>query len=409
MSVSVLSQVTLCYQPVWNQWRKCSGVRLLVDTNTNARVNAEHLLQAVSQLWPKSNDRILLSVKSPALLSDLLQHSASHGVGIEIQDHWLSDHLLTTRIRDAKTSGIRLIWRGTAGQTPSADVQDWFHNTLRSLTPQEALRALRTSVKNRKNTLHHAPRLHSPVLANHLYEGLASPALVTHALDTQGAAGVVGWPTEEVLYGYHFKPIQPSRHLLMELIKAIEIDEPVETLEHYMYNDPLLAYRFMRYVNSASVGLQRSVLGLRDGLISVGYAQLRAWAAEQLPRTSTDPNLDPIRFNMVLRARIMEKLVDESKDENLRREVFLCGLFSQLDLLLNEPLESILKQLPVSEPVRAAMMDTAGPYAVWMEIASALEDGSTRMIAAVCESCGVAPEDVNRALLQALATLSNAN
>lgn len=404
MSHSVLGSVTLGYQPVWNQWRKRCGVRLLVDAVSPTAVNAHHLLKAIAQLWPGCADRLLLSVASPALLSDLLQNNASLGMGLEIQDHWLSDRALASRLKNAQACGTRLVWHGVAGQAPSADVQGWFHNVLRSLTPQEALRALRSAQGQRGNAAQStraAPR--SPVVANSLYEGLASPALVAHALDAQGAAGVVGWPTDEVLHTYHFKHIQPARHLLGALVQAIDADESMESVEHHMGNDPLLAYRFMRYANSAGLGLQREIENVREGIMAIGYTQLRAWAMQQMPHTSSDANLDPIRASMVLRARIMEQLANAGVADALRREVFMCGLFSQLDLLLGEPLDAIVLRLPLSGRVSSALLRSAGPYAAWLEVAAALEGDSTRTIREVCDTHGVDTQEVNRALLHALA------
>lgn len=400
----ILADVTLGYQPVWNQWRKRSGIRLLVDSGAHATVNGQHLLKVISELWPGCADRLLLSATSPALLHDLFQSKAAQSMGIEIQDDWLSDRALSSRIQQAKAGGTRLVWHGAPGQAPAADVQAWFHNVLRSLSPQEALRALRAAQGQRnKAAPGKSANASSPVVADSLYEGLGSPALVAHALDAQGAAGVVGWPTDEVLHSYHYKQIQPARHLLQALVQAIDDDESMDTVEHHMGNDPLMAYRFLGYVNSAGLGLQREIDSLREGLMAIGYSQLRAWAAEKIPYASGDANLDPIRSSIVLRARIMQELAAAGAQDNLRREVFLCGIFAQLDLLLDEPLATVLHRLPIPQRVSDAILKNSGPYAPWLAVATALECGSTSVIREVCDMHGVAPQDINRAMLRALA------
>ncbi len=243
----------------------------------------------------------------------------------------------------------------------------------------------------------------SPMVAGSLYEGLASPALVEHALDQQSAWGVVGWPAEEILHTYRFKQMQPARHLVLALVQAIDADESMETIEHRMGNEPLLTYRFLRYANSAGLGLQREVDSVRQGLMAMGYTKLRAWLMAQLPHASSDPNLDPIRAHMVLRARIMERLADAGVEDNLRREVFLCGIFSQVDLLLGEPLGASILHLPLPGRVASAILGQTGPYAPWLEVATALESGSTRVIREVCQAHDMSPGEVNRALLRTLA------
>jgi EAL and modified HD-GYP domain-containing signal transduction protein len=405
MSTSVLGSVTLGYEPIWNQWRHRSGVRLWVEANSNSCADARHLHAALAELWPHTKHPLLLSVRTPALLADLLEHAPSPGIWIEIQDEWLGDALLAGRVRQAQKRGLTMVWRGEPGQAPSAEVQGWFHQCLRSLTPQEALRALRVTLRQHQGLSGSAPAaLPSPVVQGSLYEGLASPALVEHALDRQGASGVIGWPAEEVLHTYRFKQLQPARHLVLALVQAIDADESMETIEQRMGDEPLLNYRFLRFSNSASLGLQRDIGSVREGLMTLGYSRLRAWLMEQLPHASSDSNLDPIRASMVLRARIMERLADAGVEDELRREVFMCGIFSQVDLLLGEPLGAALLRLPLPGRVASAILGQTGPYAPWLEVATALESGSTRVIREVCKAHRMSSEEVNRALLRTLAT-----
>jgi c-di-GMP-related signal transduction protein len=240
-------------------------------------------------------------------------------------------------------------------------------------------------------------------MAGCLYDGLASQALVEHALDRQSVWGVVGWPTEEILYGYRFRQIQPARSVLLQVVGAIDADQSLEAIEHLMGNDPLLCYRFLRFANAAGTGSRAEVSSVRQGLMNFGYSRLRAWLMEQMPHASSDCNLDPIRTGMVLRARIMEHLADLGVDNELRREVFMCGVFSQVDLVLFEPLGTALHRLPLPGRVASAILGTTGPYAPWLQVASALESGSTRVIREVCQAHDIAADEVNRALLRALA------
>lgn len=404
MSSSVLGSVTLGYEPLWNQWRARCGVRLLIDSDSSTAVDAQHLLAAIAELWPQSASQLLLSVRSAALLGDLLEHAPAKSHWLEIQAHWMTDPLLAGRVRRASQRGLRMVWRGEPGEAPAADLAPYFHNTLRSLTPHEALGALRVALRQLQDGPYADRAAHaSPVVAACLYDGLASQALVEHALDRQGVWGVVGWPAEEVLYGYRFRQIQPARSVLLQVVGAIDADQSLEHIEHLMGNEPLLNYRFLRFANSAGVGTRAEISSVRQGLMTLGYSRLRAWLMEQMPHASSDANLDPIRASMVLRARIMEHLADVGVDDELRREVFLCGVFSQVDLVLFEPLGTALHRLPLPGRVASAIMGNTGPYAPWLQVASALESGSTRVIREVCKAHHIEADEVNRALLRALA------
>jgi c-di-GMP-related signal transduction protein len=191
--------------------------------------------------------------------------------------------------------------------------------------------------------------------------------------------------------------------VILALIKAIDADESTENLEHRLGSEPLLTYRLLRYVNSPSLALRSEVDNVRQALMNIGYSRFRQWLMEQMPRASSDPNLDPVRAGMVLRGRIMEHLSDAGAEDELRREVFLCGIFSQVDMLLGESLGTAIHRLPLPGRVASAILAQTGPYAPWLEVAAALEGGSTKVIREVSRAHGIATDELNRALLRALA------
>lgn len=404
MTPSVLGSVTLGYEAIWNQKRACAGIRLHVEASSNSAVDGRHLLDAIASLWPESAPTLLLSVRSQVLLGGLIDHPVARHIWVEIPDHLMADALFSGRVRKAHARGVALVWSGDAGQALDGNVAGFFHKALRTLTPQEALAALRVSLRQTQDGgLGGAPTQQSPVVHGSIYQGLASQALLEHALDRQGIWGVAGWPMDEVLHAYRFRQIQPSRSALRALIRDIEADESLEALEHRMGNEPLLTYRFLRYANSAHMGARNDISSVRQGLMVMGYTKLRTWLLEQIPHASSDPNLEPILWSMVLRGRIMERLADAGAEDDLRREVFLCGILSQLDLLLNEPLGAAIHRLPLPGRIASAVVGQTGPYAPWLEVATALESSNTRMIHDVCKAHAMAADDVNRALIRALA------
>lgn len=404
MRSSVLGSVTMGYEPVWDQWRKRIGVRLWLDPESSSAVDANHFIGSMQELWPARGEICLLNARSPGLLSDLLEHSAAPNIWLEVPQAWLSDNLLAGRVRKAQQRGIKLVWNGDPGEQPDPAVSSWFHTSMLSLTAQEALGALRAALRKSQDGGSHGGRVfRSPVQTEQLYEALASQALVEHALDQQQVRGVAGWPSEEMLYAYRYRQIQPARQALLDLVHAIDADESLEALEHTMGNEPLLCYRFLRYANSAALSLRNEVSSLRQGFMTLGYGRLRAWLMEQLPHASADTNLDPIRHTMVLRARIMERLADAGVEDDLRREVFLCGVFSQVDLLLGEHIGAALHRLPLPGRVASAVVGQTGPYAPWLEVATALEGRNTKVIRDVCSAHQIATDEANRALLRALA------
>lgn len=404
MAQTVLGSISLGYQFLWSPLRLPAAVRLFIDADPAQPVDAPHLLATLRELWSEQAPPLLLSVQSAPLFRDILAHGGADDPWIEVPGAWIADPDITEQLLQAQQRGAKLIWRGEPGQRPDASLAPCFHKLMLSLTPEEALQGLRVSVHLSNSSLPAAATpLQSPVLAGQIYEAVANRALVQHCLDQQFAWGVVGWPTEEVLHGYRNQLIQPSQRAILRLVQAIDDDASLDAIENGLTEEPVLAYRFLHHANSAGLGLRAEIDSIRRGLMVLGYATLKAWLLEQLPNASTDVDLDPIRTAMVIRARLMERLLDAGDEDNLRREVYLCGLLSHIDLLLAEPLATVLARLPLPERLYAALLQHAGPYAPYLDIASALESPHTRATLALCKASEISMEEVNRALLRTLA------
>jgi c-di-GMP-related signal transduction protein len=237
-----------------------------------------------------------------------------------------------------------------------------------------------------------------------MYEGIASRELVDHCLDSVKTGELCGWPIEEMLHRYRHETPQPGQQAIQAVINAASNDASLDVLEALLGQDPVLAYRFLVHVNSASNGLSRGIDSLRRALMMMGFTALKAWCVQQMPSGNTDRNLNPVRRDMVLRAHLTEFLLDAGGESDLRREIYMSGLFSQLDILLNEPLEQILGRLPLSDRIVEALSKGTGDYAPYLRLARQLQSIEATPVIAMCQEFEMDLDDVNRALLRALGT-----
>jgi len=405
MVQSVLGSLILGYRPLWNRARKLAGIQLYAHNEATAVVDAGHLLRTLQELWSASSPPLLISAQTRQLLCDLLEHAPRGAPWIEVRGDWLSDSAIYSRVKAAHQRGLKLVWRGDARKLPEPEIARCFDNSLLTLRPEDAVAALQTAPARPGAPAAPAPRASSPVLAGQMYENVASRALMEHCLDQGNAMALAGWPSEDVLYSLRHHPQQPSHAVIFKLMKAIDAEQSLETFEDIMGEDPLLAYRFMVYTNSAALGLRTGIDSLRRGLVMMGYSSIKRWLSDQLPHASTDPNMLPVRAAMLIRAQLTAHLLDAGIENDLRREIYLCGLFSQLDELLGEPLGTILRRLPLSERIYDATVLRTGPYTGGLQMACALETDDASAIRQLCETYEMDLEEVNRALLRVLADL----
>lgn len=393
MAQSVLGSLVLGYRPMWGRARTLCGIELrLQEADPSAAVDVRHLLRTLQEIWAPHSPPLLLAPQTRQLLCDLLEQALPGTPWIQVQADWLADSTVYQRVQSAHQRGIPLVWRGDAGQLPDAAMASLFVNSLLTLQPEAAVLALQGGAQA------------SPVLVGQMYEGILSRTLLDHCLDQQKAHAVIDWPVEDVLHNLR-QQLQPSHAIVHRLMKAIDAEQSLEVFEDILSEDPLLAYRFMVYTNSAALGLRSGVDSLRRGLVMLGYGSLMAWLCTQLPHASTDHSLRPVRTAMVLRAKLTEHMIEAGEAVELRREVYLCALFSRLDELLDEPLGTILHRIPLSERIYDAAVLHTGPYASSLLMACALEQGDASVVRQLCEDHALELEEVNRTLLRVLASL----
>lgn len=146
-----------------------------------------------------------------------------------------------------------------------------------------------------------------------------------------------------------------------------------ETLEQVIRRDVALSFRLLRYVNSAFVGLPRSVGSIREALTLLGTRAVRQWAVA-LVLTGVEQRPHALLSTALVRARTCE-LILAPYDKEHAAHGFTAGLFSLLDATIGVPMERILADLPLSPTVAAAITDHEGVAGKALAKAIAFERG----------------------------------
>ena len=199
----------------------------------------------------------------------------------------------------------------------------------------------------------------------------------------------------------------PHKVQLLHLLRLVQGEAETTEIAEAMKQDPLLAFRILRYLNSAAIGLDHRIDSLGQALIILGRQRLTRWLSVLL-FSVRDPNFGDwlLVESALTRGRLMEELGARSTPEQPHDPLFLTGIFSCLDRLLRRPLAEILDDMPLSEDVRAALLKRTGPYAALLAVAEASDAFDLERMDLAARTAGIEPEAVNRALLAATAWAS---
>ncbi|MGM9426912.1 HDOD domain-containing protein [Hydrogenophaga sp. MI9] len=401
MSHTVLDSVAMAYQPVWNRRRLLAAVRLSVLPTDPASVDAAHLMQVLGDDWPVNAPVLVLALDSPDLLQQALRCAPVPNTWLEVPAVLFEHPESLAMLSQATRRGHTLLRRGDLAGMRREFVAPLDARSLLHLSAEDALEALRSRPVEGQPMPPHP----TPIRPGQIYRNVCNRGLADHCLDEAGAWGILGWPDDDVLYAGRHLPPACDEIVIRLLRQALDQDASIERIERYVRQDPVLVYRLLARVNSAAYGGRHEIDSLRHAIMMFGFSALDRWLVDQLAGADTDLAMHPVRYGLVMRARLAQHLLDPGSEEELRAEVYTTAIFAQLDRLMHEPLANLIDRLPLNDRVAEALISHAGPYHPLLDIARAQgEADSIQALPGICEQHEVSLEHANRALLRMLAT-----
>jgi c-di-GMP phosphodiesterase len=198
--------------------------------------------------------------------------------------------------------------------------------------------------------------------------------------------------------------VGPQTLRVYDLLNRLRRDAATAELADILKQDAVLSYRLLRYINSAASGLRQPITSIEHALVIIGRDQMYRWLTLLLfgsPQAS--PYAAALLENALVRGRLMELVGKERLPQGERDGLFVVGLFSLLDLVLQVPLADALKPLHLPEAFSGALLRNAGPYSPFLELAIACESFDQEQIRAASDKCGTDLTTVNACHFAALA------
>ncbi len=407
----VLGQVALGYSPVIDRQRNVVATRLTVfPEQADGTPDAAALLRALAEVWPPEADGqplrlrphpldpvpagaaakdapLCLNLAGEAMLRAVAQAAPGPHLMLEVPAFMAADREFSARLAQLHEAGTVLVLKGQ----PLAPL------------PPELLGLFGHAIVEAGSERRAAPPVPPGLRKVTTVQAGAQGNAEVDAAFQRGAVAVLGWPWDEAQAMTSSRASVPSDiNAVMELINGVEREEPVARLEAVLRRDPTLAFRLMRYLNSPAFGLSVEINSFGHALMMLGHQRLKRWLALLLVSSAKGANCKPVMYAAVRRGLLMEELGRNQGDAETRGEMFICGVFSLLDRLLQQPLPELLRNVPVPERVQQALCDGGGPYGAPLALVRAIEQESRFDIRERAEPLLLGPAAVNRALLAAL-------
>jgi len=172
------------------------------------------------------------------------------------------------------------------------------------------------------------------------------------------------------------RAFSPNQIVLLKVLGALS-DSRLSTgqLEDLVKHDPALCYRILRTVNSANFALRHTVTSMSQAILLLGRDTIRRWASLWTMAGIGADAHDELIAMAALRARLCETLVSTSRGPEAGTEAFLIGMCSMFDAILNQPISTVVSELPLAESSRAALCGEPGMMRTVLDCVIAHERG----------------------------------
>ena len=178
-----------------------------------------------------------------------------------------------------------------------------------------------------------------------------------------------------------------------QLVVEVSKDEPdIEQIEKVISHDAALSYALLKIVNSAYFALRRRVSSIRQALVTMGISQLKQWV--YLLSFNNEFENDESREAMMklsfLRANYAMVLSDHIKDlPIIRSEVYMMGMFSTLQYIIDAPLEEILEEVPVAQEIKDALLKQEGICGALYKLILSYENADWKAVKSLSNELGI--------------------
>lgn len=172
------------------------------------------------------------------------------------------------------------------------------------------------------------------------------------------------------------RALSPSQVALAELLyETSKADIDLVKITEVFKRDVTLAYKLLRYSNSAIFKRRVEVETIKHALVVLGQEELKKFLSLLFTaQISSDKPAELMRLAMT-RANFAEGLASIGNIVALDK-AFLTGMMSLMDAILDEPIENVMAKLPLANDIKEALIAKTGVLADFIRLIECYENAN---------------------------------
>jgi c-di-GMP-related signal transduction protein len=207
----------------------------------------------------------------------------------------------------------------------------------------------------------------------------------------------------EYFQGYFFckpelvkgKEIAGSQMVLLQIMAEVnKADFKFAELERLIAPDVSLSYKLLRYINSAFFAKAQTTTSIQQALVYMGEAEIRRFVSLVAMSGLAKGKPDELIRAACIRGKFCELLADGRPGSASSSELFTLGMFSLIDAIVDQPMEKIMRELPLAEKIKSALVHRKGDLMGYLGLMEFYEKGQWPLVNRVASALNIAESNL---------------
>ena len=169
--------------------------------------------------------------------------------------------------------------------------------------------------------------------------------------------------------------ISPNKTAILNLLATLsDPDVELHKVNKLLVADPVLSYKILKIVNSPIYRGTTEIQSVQDAVVRFGLQNLKKWVYMLSLCLLNDQN--PTLLKLALQRGIMCQHLAIHRKVASPDPYYSAGLLSLLDVLLEKPIEKLLKKTQISNEIKLAILEHKGPIGEVLQIVKSYQNGN---------------------------------
>ena len=173
------------------------------------------------------------------------------------------------------------------------------------------------------------------------------------------------------------KEIPSNKMSYLRILQEVNSEEAsFKEIEKFVKQDVALTYKLLRFVNSAFFGFVKEIKSINHGLVILGLREIKKWISLIVLNDLSREKVEELITISLIRAKMCEELAPKLNSKKDSFELFLLGLFSCLDALIDSSMFAILSKTSLPNDIKNALLEKDNQYRRILDAVIAYEAGN---------------------------------